>query len=113
PASKINRIRAVGQPLLAMLLFSACFAQLHASGIQQPWMLANLLTHSLHVRGKPVLRHHSRMKIAVSTLRLAERHLHVNSELFHYAKTLAHLSQPRSALRARLSDQCGCQRKPG
>src|SRR5258705_6315631 len=53
-------------------------------------MLPNLPANRLHIRRKLATSHHSRMKIAIGTLRLAERHLHVNPELPHHPKTLAH-----------------------
>src|SRR5258708_26195931 len=53
-------------------------------------MPPNLPTTRLHIRRKPATSHHSRMKIAIRALRLAERHLYVNSELPHNPKTLAH-----------------------
>src|SRR5260370_653910 len=53
-------------------------------------MLSNLPTDRLHIRRKPAASHHSRMKITIRTLRLAERHLHVNPNVPHHPKTLAH-----------------------
>src|SRR5260370_39131849 len=53
-------------------------------------MLPNLPANRLHIRRKPAASHHSSMKITIRTLRLAERHLHVNPELPHHPKTLAH-----------------------
>src|SRR5256885_15898124 len=53
-------------------------------------MLPNLPANRLNIRRKPAAGHHSCMKITVGTLRLAERHLHVNPKLPHRTKTLAH-----------------------
>src|SRR5208282_6193249 len=47
--------------------------------IQLP-VLPNLATHCLYIRRKPRRRHHSRMKIAIRTLRLAKRNLNVNPQ---------------------------------
>src|SRR5260370_405356 len=58
--------------------------------LQQLLMLPNLPANHLHIRRKPATAHYSRMKVAVGALRLAERHLHVDSELLHHPKTLAH-----------------------
>src|SRR6266403_3412781 len=57
---------------------------------QQLPMPPNLPANRLHIRRKSRRRHHSRMKIAISTPRLTERHLHVNPNLLHHPKTLAH-----------------------
>src|SRR6267143_5828346 len=53
-------------------------------------MLPNLPANRLHIRRKSATSHHAGMKITIGTLRLAERHLHVNPNLPHYPKTLAH-----------------------
>src|SRR6266436_7273942 len=57
-------------------------------------MLSNFPANRLNVRCEPPRRDHSRMKITIRTLRLAERHLHVNPELTHRPKTLA--QRPRN-----------------
>src|SRR5436309_14759162 len=78
----------VAQPLLAVRLF--CQFLTYPSRPQQIPMLPYLLANRFHIRRKPAAGHDSRMKITVGTLRLAERHLHVNPKLPHRTKTLAH-----------------------
>src|SRR6267142_1853429 len=63
---------------------------IHPRRLQQLPMPSNLTANRLRVRRKPRRRHHSRMKIAIRTLRLTKRHLNVNPELSHRPKTLAH-----------------------
>ena len=71
----------------------------HSRRLQQLPMPPNLPAQGLHIRRKPFLRHHPRMKIAIGALRLAEGHLHVDSKPSHGTKTLAHLPQRGSAPR--------------
>src|SRR6266702_2166587 len=73
---------------------------IHSRRLQELPMSMNLPANCLHIRRKPATRHHSGMKITIGTLRLAERYLHVNPELTHHSKTLAHPcpNQPRAPI---------------
>src|SRR6266853_1122569 len=53
-------------------------------------MPPNLPANGLNIRRKPATSHHTRIKITIRTARLAEWHLHVNPQLSHHPKTLAH-----------------------
>src|SRR5712692_8840515 len=88
PAANINRVKhvLVAQPFLAVLLFQEVFSQPPSSCRKQLPMPPNLPTNRLNIRRKPAASHHARMKITISTLRLTERHLHVNPELPHHPK---------------------------
>src|SRR5271156_1610724 len=50
----------------------------------------NLRTDRTDVRREARGRHHTRMKVAVGTFRLAKGDLNVNPEARHHRKTLAH-----------------------
>src|SRR5882762_7781257 len=54
-------------------------------------MPGNLPTNARHIRSKPRRRHHPRMEVAISTLRLTKRHLHINPNSVHNQQTLAPL----------------------
>src|SRR5467141_3378785 len=70
---------------------------------QQLPMSPNLSANRLHIRRKSATSHHPRMKITIGTLRLAERHLHVNPNLPHHPKTLAHPAPNPARSAARLA----------
>src|SRR6266403_5495325 len=98
PPTYVNRVHHgfVAQPLLLALSLPngavrlSCQVLTHPSRPEQLAMLPNLPANRLHVWRKSAAGHYSRMKIAIRTLRLAERHLHVNPKLPHCTKTLAH-----------------------
>src|SRR5437660_978583 len=90
PPANVNRVHYgfVAQPLLAVRLF--CQVLTYPSRSQQIPMLPYLPANRFYIWRKTAAGHYSRVKITVGTLRLAERHLHVNPELPHRRKTLAH-----------------------
>src|SRR2546426_1758306 len=94
PPANVNRVHYcfVAQPLLAVRLSYQVLTtdRPHPSRLQKLQMLANFSAHRLNIGPKPAARHQSCMKITIRTLRLAERHLHVNPEFLHRPKTLAH-----------------------
>src|SRR6267378_281557 len=59
-------------------------------------MPSNLPADRLRVRRKPCRRHHSRMEIAIRTLRLTKRYLNVDPQACHRFKTLAYPHPTRS-----------------
>src|SRR5713226_4630900 len=73
-----------------MRLWVSISTPAHPSRPQELPMLPNLPANRRHIRRKPPTGHHPRMKIAIRTLRLTKRHLHVNPQLPHNPKTLAH-----------------------
>src|SRR5712672_1479835 len=54
-------------------------------------MASNLPANAINIRRKPRRRHHPRMEVAISTLRLTKRHLHINPKSIHSQQTLAPL----------------------
>src|ERR1700737_1806409 len=63
--------------------------QSNPSRFIKPSMPRNLLTNASHIRRKSRRRHHSRMEVAISALRLTKRNLHINPQRFHLSQTLA------------------------
>jgi hypothetical protein len=49
-------------------------------------MLTNFATNRIHIWPKSPRRHHARMEVAVSALRLAKRHLNIDSQRSHSLK---------------------------
>ena len=75
---------------MAVVFSFSCPGSCYSRRSQQSAVFAYFPARRLNIRHKPFLRHHSRMKIAICALRLAEGHLYVNPELSHRTKTLAH-----------------------
>src|SRR5216683_3105966 len=57
--------------------------QTHARRRIELPMPRHLLADALHIRREPRRRHHPRMEVAISALRLTKRHLHINPKSVH------------------------------